>query len=134
MLGDSGQLIRMTRVTPNSWLLVGCRPHGKGADYNAIAPDKDKDKRDDGFENDGRSSGSENSGGSDSDTSAATADDDDDNGRLHREHRRVQVRMRRPWPNSNNQRLLAYKRKMGMKWDDIYPLFPNRTLGAIQAR
>ncbi|KAF2182688.1 hypothetical protein K469DRAFT_231262 [Zopfia rhizophila CBS 207.26] len=150
MLGDEGQLIRMMQVTSDSWLLVGCRyidalnagrsstqrsgdygtwktgarsPHGKGADNDAVGLDKDEDDRDDEFENSDQISGSE------------TGDDDSDAGTDDgRETRRVDVRTRAPWSKSDEQRLLAYRCKMGMKWDDIYPLFPNRTPGAIQAR
>ena len=160
LLGDAGQLIRMTQLTSDSWLLVGCRyndtlnvyaspsstqqssdytasktgtrsPHGKGANNDAVGPDDDEDDndRDDDFGNGSQSSGSESSGGSDSDASAAAADD----GRLHREHRRVQVRTRRPWLESDDRRLLAYKNKMGMKWDDIFGRFPDRTPGAVRA-
>ncbi|KAF2185532.1 hypothetical protein K469DRAFT_750282 [Zopfia rhizophila CBS 207.26] len=114
LLGNAGQLIRMTQVMSDSWLLVGCRyndvlnvyasrsstqrssdsaawksgtrsPHRKGASYNAVGPDEDEDDRDDGFENGGQSSGSESSGGSNSDASAA----DDHDERRHGEHKRV---------------------------------------------
>lgn len=148
LLGNAGQLIHITQLTLDSWLLVGCRyndalnvyaspsstqqssdytasktgtrsPHSKGANGDAVGPgDEDDNDRDDDFEN-----GSQSSGGSDSDTSAAAADD----GRLHREHRRVQVRTRRPWLELDDRRLLAYKNKMGMKWDDIFGRFPDRT-------
>ena len=106
-------------------------PHGKGANNDAVSPDDDEDNndRDDDFGNGSQSSGSESSGSSDSDTSAAAAD----NRRLHREHRRVQVQTRRPWLESDDRRLLAYKNKMGMKWDDIFSRFPDRTPGAVRA-
>ena len=163
LLGNAGQLIRITQLASDSWLLVGCRynnalniyaspsstqqssdyaasktgtrsPHGKGANNDAVGPDDDDDNdddndRDDDFGNGSQSSGSESSGGSDSNTSAAAAD----NGRLHREHRRVQVRTRRPWLESDDRRLLAYKNKMGIKWDDIFSRFPDRTPGAVRA-
>ncbi|KAF2188393.1 hypothetical protein K469DRAFT_685100 [Zopfia rhizophila CBS 207.26] len=50
------------------------------------------------------------------------------------EHRRVHVRTREPWSKSDEQRLLAYKSKMDMKWDDIFCRFPDRTPGAVRAR
>ena len=111
-----------------------CSPHGKGTNNDAVGPDNDEDDnedendRDDDFGNGSQSSSSKSSGGSDSNTSAAA-----DDGRLHREHRRVQVRTRWPWLESDDRRLLAYKNKMGMKWDNIFSRFPNWTPGAVRA-
>ncbi|KAF2181381.1 hypothetical protein K469DRAFT_692218 [Zopfia rhizophila CBS 207.26] len=97
-------------------------PHGKGADYDAVGP-KDKNNRDDDFDNAGQSSGSE------------TGDDDSDAGTDNgRETRRLHVRTRALWSKLDEQRLLAYKNKMGMKWDDICRRFPDRTPGVVEAR
>jgi hypothetical protein len=38
------------------------------------------------------------------------------------------------WLESDKQRLLSYKNKMGMGWADIFERFPNRTPGAIRLR
>ncbi|KAF2180908.1 hypothetical protein K469DRAFT_266507 [Zopfia rhizophila CBS 207.26] len=153
LLGDTGQLIRMTQVTSDLWLLVSCRfdhtldlhtgrsstqrsgdyaawktdpcsPHSKGANYDAVGPDEGEEDIDDG--DDHLENGDESSGGSDSDAAAGW--------RPNRNRRRIQVRTRRPWPKSDDLRLLACKSKMGMKWEDIFPLFPSRTPGAVQAR
>ncbi|KAF2191760.1 hypothetical protein K469DRAFT_341777 [Zopfia rhizophila CBS 207.26] len=157
LLGDAGQLLRMTQVTSNSWLLVGCRYnyhnapnlragrswtqprdnyaspktdicrlHGNGTSYDVV-DSNNEGNGDDGFEGCGESSG-------DSESDAGFDDDDNDEAPPDREHRRVYVRTREPWSKSDEQRLLAYRHKMGMKWDDIFPLFPNRTAGAVQAR
>ncbi|KAF2193642.1 hypothetical protein K469DRAFT_239852 [Zopfia rhizophila CBS 207.26] len=150
IIGDAGQLLRMTQVTSDSWLLVGCRynhqdapnvrasrswmqprsPHGKGASYGAVDSDHEGNGDDD-FEDSGENSGSERSDNSDSDVGI---DDDNNDGQLYREHRRVHVRTREPWSKSDEQRLLAYKSKMDMKWNDIFCRFPDRTPGAVRAR
>ncbi|KAF2193631.1 hypothetical protein K469DRAFT_712418 [Zopfia rhizophila CBS 207.26] len=90
---------------------------------------------DDDFEDSGVNSGNRHSGDSDSDAEIDDDDDDDDNDDEppHREHRRAHVRTREPWSKSDEQRLLAYKSKMDMKWNDIFCRFLNRTLGAVRA-
>ncbi|OCK78463.1 hypothetical protein K432DRAFT_394768 [Lepidopterella palustris CBS 459.81] len=159
VIGDAGQLIRMTQVTSESWLLVGCRyksddapslyrsrssmqprgdyvgcsPHVKEADHDAVDEDSDEDDdENDDFKNGGEGLGSESSGGCNSDAGADDNNDDGDGD--NNEHRRVQVRTRKPWLESDDQRLLACKNQMGMKWNDIFPLFSDRTAGAVRAR
>ncbi|KAF2188459.1 hypothetical protein K469DRAFT_684500 [Zopfia rhizophila CBS 207.26] len=91
LLGDAGQLIRMTQITSDSWLLVGCQynealnphairsstersgdygawktdtcsPHGKGANYGAVGSEQDADDGDDHYDNGDESSGCSDSG------------------------------------------------------------------------
>ena len=102
-------------------------PHGKVANDDTVGPDKDEDDRDDDFESGGQSLGSESSGGIDSDASGAADDKGDE--RPHRKDGRVQVQTRRPWLKSGDERLVAYKSKMGM----ISPLPQLDTRGSICA-
>ncbi|XTI88855.1 hypothetical protein V2W45_1469155 [Cenococcum geophilum] len=81
-----------------AWKTNTRSPRGKAANGDAVGPDEDEDDRDDDFESGGQSLGSESSGDSDSDASGA-ADD--------------KVRAHRPWLKSDNERLVAYKSKMG---------------------
>ncbi|KAF2195926.1 hypothetical protein K469DRAFT_682154 [Zopfia rhizophila CBS 207.26] len=46
----------------------------------------------------------------------------------------LRKRTRLLWSESDEQRLLAYKERMAMKWDDIFSRFPDRTPGAVRAR
>ena len=118
LLSNAGQLIYMTQLMSDLWLLVGCwyndalnvytslslmqqssdyaasktgmcSPHGKGANNDAVGPDNDEDDND---RNDDFGNDSQSSGSESSGGSdsdiSATAAD---NRRLHREHRRVQV-------------------------------------------
>ena len=65
-------------------------PHGKGINNNAVGLDDNEDDndRDNNFENSSQSSGSKSSGSSDSNTNAAATDNDR---RLYREYRRIQI-------------------------------------------
>ncbi|KAF2177361.1 hypothetical protein K469DRAFT_375375 [Zopfia rhizophila CBS 207.26] len=136
-LGDKGQVIRITQVSPDSWLLLGYRyddggvpnprtsrslmqrnvdqkisPHRRAANHDAVHPDNEDDEEDENGDED-------------------TCDDKPHaTGSNTRSNKRTRV----PWLESDERRLLAYKNKMGMKWDDIFPCFPDRTPGAVQAR
>ena len=46
----------------------------------------------------------------------------------------LRKRTRVPWLESDEQRLLLYKDKMGMPWKDIFKRFPDRTPGAVKVR
>ncbi|KAF2177531.1 hypothetical protein K469DRAFT_357228 [Zopfia rhizophila CBS 207.26] len=118
LLGDAGQLLRMTQVTSDSWILVGCRYnyhdapnlcagrswtqprddyaspetdilHGNGTSYDVVDLNNEGNG-DDGFEDCGESSG-------DSESDAGFDDDDNDEAPPDREHRRVYVRTRTRW-------------------------------------
>jgi Myb-like DNA-binding domain len=47
---------------------------------------------------------------------------------------RLRKRTRVPWLELDEQRLLLYKNKQGMTWDDICLRFPDRTPGAVKLR
>ncbi|KAF2184169.1 hypothetical protein K469DRAFT_783903 [Zopfia rhizophila CBS 207.26] len=81
-----------------------CSPHGKGTSYDGVDSNSECNGDDD-FEDCGESSGSERS--SDSDSDAGFDDDDNGGGPRH-----TRVRALKPWSKSDEQRLLAYRRKM----------------------
>ncbi|KAF2178266.1 hypothetical protein K469DRAFT_334460 [Zopfia rhizophila CBS 207.26] len=143
-LGDKGQVIRMTQVSPDSWLLLGYRyddgsapnprtrqslmhrsadrkssRHSKATNHDAVHPDNNGDEED---ENGDKDTSNDNPYATGSDT------------RLNKGNVRLRKRTRLPWLESDEQRLCSYKEKMGMKWDEIFPLFPDRTPGAVQVR
>ncbi|KAF2184240.1 hypothetical protein K469DRAFT_179548 [Zopfia rhizophila CBS 207.26] len=143
-LGDKGQVIRMTQVSPDSWLLLGYRyddgsalnprtrqslthqsadrkssRRSKAANHDAVHPDNNGDEEDEN---------------GDKDTSNDKPHATGVNTRLNKGNVRLRKRTRLPWLESDEQRLRSYKEKMGMTWDDIFPLFPDRTPGAVQAR
>jgi hypothetical protein len=149
MLGDTGQLIRIMQLTSDSWLVVGCQYsdalsgpgptqgsndcapwtdtynlHRNSTNYNDSRPDKNENNRDDDFENCGSSRRDSNAGNMDNNGAENP----------YGEPRHTRVRTRAPWSKSDEQRLLAYKCKMSMEWEEIFPQFPNRTPGAVRAR
>ncbi|KAH8731703.1 hypothetical protein GQ44DRAFT_721883 [Phaeosphaeriaceae sp. PMI808] len=51
-----------------------------------------------------------------------------------RDDMRFHHRTHKPWLKSDEQRLLSYKERMDMEWEDIFKRFPGRTPGAIRTR
>jgi len=115
LLSNIKQLIHITQLTSDSWLLVGCwynnalniyanlsstqqssdytasktnirSPHGKGANNNAISLDNNKDNNDrDNNFRNGSQSSGSESSGGNNSNTSATAN----NRQLYKEHRRI---------------------------------------------
>jgi hypothetical protein len=154
VLSKTGQLICMTKVTSDSWLIVGypyddalniftCPSptqqcityaprkqvyniHSNGANHNATL-DEREDERADSFENSGQSLSSEQS-----DDSDIVNMNGDGAGPPYIERRRTRTRIHVPWLKSDEQRLLSYEDRMGRVWADIFKRLPNRTPGTIR--
>jgi hypothetical protein len=47
---------------------------------------------------------------------------------------RCSQRTREPWLESDEERLVSYKDKMGMEWKEICERFPARSPGAVKLR
>jgi hypothetical protein len=67
-------------------------------------------------------------------TEDASNDDPCFDGLICKGNMRLHKKTRLPWLESDEQRLLSYKNKMGMVWGDIFERFPDRTPGAIRSR
>ncbi|KAF1963877.1 hypothetical protein BU23DRAFT_138659, partial [Bimuria novae-zelandiae CBS 107.79] len=123
-LGGEGKVIRMTQLSPDSWMLVGYRYEGGASslcscgslnvDWMSIshsdAANDGKDYSDDG------------------------EDDWDENSEKEEGTEAYGKRKRRPWLESDEVRLLSLKDKQGMEWKEICERFPNRTEGAVKVR
>ncbi|KAJ6280879.1 hypothetical protein J3E71DRAFT_362284 [Bipolaris maydis] len=115
VLGEQGKVIRMTQLSPDSWLLLGYRCNGSSADL-----------RNDGSLNEKPMSSHE------TDHSNDGWDKDDDNEEEDiKEHSQ---RTHKPWVESDEARLLSLKDKQGMGWEEIYKRFPSRSHGAVKLR
>ncbi|KAF1979386.1 hypothetical protein BU23DRAFT_563574 [Bimuria novae-zelandiae CBS 107.79] len=140
ILGERGQVMRMTQVSLDSWLLLGYR-YGDVACTRGSSTLRHADRMS-SFRSDAASH--------DSDYPEDDGDEDDENGdegtgeyrphavssgqRLGRGDIRFRKRTRVPWLESDDLRLLAYKKDMDMEWKDIFEHFPDRTPGAVRTR
>ncbi|CZT18823.1 uncharacterized protein RCC_04667 [Ramularia collo-cygni] len=87
-------------------------------EHDETEHEKDETKEDDKTKN-----------SSDNDPRVACSD-----GVISKRNMRSHKQTRLSWLESDEQRLLSYKNKMGMVWVDIFERFPNRTPGAIRLR
>jgi hypothetical protein len=142
LLGGEGKVIHMTQLSPDSWMLLGYRYNdGASGACNRESPTL--------LNADLTSSPLSDTASDDTDH----ADEDEDeceygeermskykhhaihrNQRFSRADMCPRKRTRNPWSELDEQRLLAYKGKMGMKWEEIFEQFPDRTPGAIRTR
>ncbi|EOA90870.1 uncharacterized protein SETTUDRAFT_166763 [Exserohilum turcica Et28A] len=122
ILGEQGKIIRMTQLSPDSWVLLGYRCNSSGADlcnrggskanwmssaYDDVAShgtDRSKDGYDEEDEN----------------------EEEDARGHSKRTHTK--------WRKSEELLLLSLKDEQGMEWEEIYQRFPNRSKGAVKLR
>lgn len=130
LLGVEGKIIRMTQLSPDSWMLLGYRHDGRSSTSSRKShtldtrdwmnnPRSDTDSHDTDHSSDEDEEYEEDVGNSE--VCAAKSD-------IRRQQTRV------PWLESDEERLLAYKDNMGMEWKDICKRFPERSPGAIQLR
>jgi len=133
VLGVGSEIIRTTQLSPDSWMLLGYRRDDGGSDACNCESLT--------LLNADRTSSSFSDTASDDSNHPDDGDEDEESlgeyrpgaGRGHRlgkGDKRTHV----PWPPSDEERLLSYRGKMGMEWEDIYKKFPKRSEGAIQLR
>ncbi|KAF2804376.1 uncharacterized protein BDZ99DRAFT_502583 [Mytilinidion resinicola] len=147
ILGERGQVIRITQVSQDSWLLLGCRyddgashsrprrgwtvlradqksnPHSDAANHNAGHPDTHMGEEDEDEDKN-----------TDEDTTEYKPHAMGTDPRFNRNDMRFRQRTRVPWFESDNLRLLSYRKNMTMGWKDIFKLFPDPTPGAVRTR
>jgi hypothetical protein len=120
ILGERGQVIRMNRVSLDSWLLLGYR-YGDVAYTRGSSTLRNADRM---------SSFRRDAASYDSNYPEDDGDEDDENGEegtgeyrphatssnpgFRRDDKRFRQRTHKPWKESDEQRLLSYKDKMAM--------------------
>lgn len=122
VLGEQGKVIRMTQLSPDSWVLLGYQCNGSAADLcnrgglkaNWMSSPHDDvashvtDRSNDGYEEEGEN------------------EEGDAKGHSQRMHKR--------WLKSEEVLLLSLKDKQGMEWEEICKRFPSRSAGAVKLR
>jgi hypothetical protein len=145
ILGERGQVIRITQVSQDSWLLLGYQsddsasdshtrqswtvlsadrksnPHSNAANHDADHADNDMSEEDEDEDRD-------------EDTTEYGPHAMDPDPRFNRGEMRFRPRTRVPWLESDDLRLLTYRNNMAMDWKKIFKLSPDRTPGAIRTR
>ncbi len=120
--GEQGKVIRMTQLSPGSWMLLGyrcndgtldlCNRGGLNAEWMSSS------------HSDATSHGTDH------------ADDDWDEEGENREEvtKECSHRTHKLWRESDEMRLLSLKDKQGMEWEEICKRFPGRSPGAVKLR
>ncbi|KAH8708423.1 hypothetical protein GQ44DRAFT_731613 [Phaeosphaeriaceae sp. PMI808] len=124
LFGEDGKVIRMTQLSPDSWMLLGYRyDYGASGACNREGPTL-------------RNADWTSSPLSDASDDTNHLDDDGDEEYENGEEgdMRSRQRTRVPWLKSDDLRLLAYRDNMDMEWKDIFKRFPDRTPGAVRTR
>jgi hypothetical protein len=116
LLGGNGKVIRMTQLSPDSWMLLG---YWYDDDASGLCT--------------GRIPKTDWASETHSDDSS---DDDWDEESEKREEgtKTCGKRTRKPWLESDEMLLLSLKDKQGMDWKEICKRFPDRTPPAVQVR
>jgi hypothetical protein len=121
-LGEQGKVIRMTQLSPGSWMLLGyqcndgaldlCNRGGLNAEWMSSS------------HSDAASHGTDHS------------DDDWDEEGENREEvtKECSHRTHKLWLESDEMLLLSLKDKQGMEWEEICKRFPSRSPGAVKLR
>ncbi|KAF1365183.1 hypothetical protein EJ07DRAFT_171092 [Lizonia empirigonia] len=127
LLGGEGQVIRMTQLSPDSWMLLGYRYDRRSSTSTRETTTPDNAEWVSSPRSDAASDDTDHSN-----------DEDEECGKDRRNAAKSDIRCRRrtrePWLESDEERLLSYKDKMGMEWKDICKRFPDRSPGAVKVR
>lgn len=126
VLGEQGNVIRMTQMSSDSWVLLGYRCNDSSLDpCNRRSPNAEWIN---GFHNDAATYEMDHSDNDD--------DHDCDEENEHEEDftERYSQRIRKLWLESEELLLLSLKDKQGMDWEEVCERFPGRSLGAIKLR
>jgi hypothetical protein len=121
-LGRDSKVIRITQLSPDSWMLLGYQ-----YDHDRSGPCTGRSLKTDW------TSGSHN----DAANYETNSLDDDCDEKSEKGEEGIETcgkRTRIPWLESDEVLLLSLKDKQGMEWKEIYKRFPDRTPGAVQVR
>jgi hypothetical protein len=121
-LGEQGKVIRMTQLSPGSWMLLGYRCDDGTLDLC-----------------DRRGLNAEWISSSYSDASSYGTDHSDDDSDKEGENgeeviKKCSRRTHKLWRELDEVRLLSLKDKQGMEWQEICKRFPDRSPGAVKLR
>jgi hypothetical protein len=122
LLGGDGKVIRMTQLSPDSWMLLGYQ-----YDDDALGPCTGRSLKADWT----------SESHSDAGNHETNSLDDDWDEKSEKGEEGIETcgkRTRIPWLESDEVLLLSLKDKQGMEWKEIYKRFPDRTPGAVQVR
>jgi hypothetical protein len=122
VLGEQGKVIRMTQLSPDSWVLLGYRCNGSAADLCDRG----------GLKANWMSSAHDDVASHGTDRSNDGYDEEDENG--EEDTRGHSQRTHKRWLESEEVLLLSLKDKQGMEWEEICKRFPSRSPGAVKLR
>lgn len=138
LLDGEAKFIRMTQLSPDSWMLLGYRRDDGASDaYNRESLTlHNADRTSSPFSDTASDDNNHPDGGAEDDGSLGEyrPHGAGRGHRLSKGDRRFRKRTRVPWLESDEERLLSYRDRMGMEWKDICKRFPERSPGAIQVR
>lgn len=132
LLGGKGKVIRMTQLSPDSWMLLGYRHDDSESSTSTresttlnntdwvSSPRSNAASHDTNHSNNGDKEYEEDLGNSKVYTNKSDI--------------RCRQRTRGPWLESGEERFLSYKDKTSMEWKDICGRFPDRSPGAVKLR
>jgi len=145
-LGNLGELIRLTMVSPDRRLLIEkSTQHIDDQQSNDVNDRSDLSKRipsvermhsldeernengQDIVDEDESSSSYDTNSNSGSGSGSDSDPESESDAPPTKNHKHVQVQTRQKWLPSEDARLSAYKKKMDMSWKDICDRFPGRT-------
>jgi hypothetical protein len=127
VLGEQGNVIRMTQMSSDSWVLLGYRCNDSSLDpCNRRSPNAEWIN---GFHNDAATDKMDHSDNDDNDH-----DCDEENEHEEQFTDKYSKRIRKLWLESEELLLLSLKDEQGMDWEEVCERFPGRSLGAIKLR
>jgi hypothetical protein len=127
VLGEQGNVIRMTQMSSDSWVLLGYRCNDSSLDpCNRRSPNAEWIN---GLHNDAATYKMDHSDNDDNDH-----DCDEENEHEEQFTDRYSQRVRKLWLESEELLLLSLKDEQGMDWEEVCERFPGRSLGAIKLR
>lgn len=132
LLGGKGKVIRMTQLSPDSWMLLAYRYE----DSVSSTPTRESPTL---HNTDWTSSPLGNAASHDTDHSNDGDEEYEEDPSQYEIHAAKSdvcfcQQTRVPWLESDELRLRAYRNDMDMEWKDIFDLFPDRTPGAVRTR
>lgn len=121
-LGEDGKVIRMTQLSPDSWMLLGYR-----YDDSASGPCTGKSLNANWM-------GDSHSHAANHETTSLDDDWDEKSEKGEGGIETYSKQTRIPWLESEEMRLLSFRDTQGMEWKEICKRFPDRTPGAVKVR
>jgi hypothetical protein len=122
VLGEQGKVIRITQLSPDSWVLLGYRCNKRAIDLCNRGS----------LNAEWMSSSHNDAASHGTDHSDDNWDEEDENG--EEVTKEYSQRTHKLWLESDEVLLLSLKDKQGMEWEEICKRFPSRSPGAVKLR